>query len=51
MKIENQELFFKRNVSTADVGAEIVQPPQPAAFSGTFQTCKSIDELKIQMYD
>lgn len=35
MELENEKLFFKSDVSTSNIRAEIVQPPQSAALSGS----------------
>lgn len=37
MKLKNEKLFFKSDVSTSNIGAKIVQPPQSTALSCPFQ--------------
>ena len=39
VEFKNQKLFFESYVSTSNIRAEIVQPPQSAAFSSSFQAC------------
>ena len=46
MKLENQKLFFKCDVSTSNIGTEIVQPPQSATLPSSF---KAYNKIKIKV--
>ena len=50
VKFKNQKLFFESDVSTSNIWAEIVQPPQSAAFSSSFQACFNDEVVLVKFF-